>query len=164
MREKAAPSYWAAGALAGIGLMTVGGPFLLAGAVLALVGLLLLRTKGIWAFFVGFGGWPALVFLLHISNGVITTLHPYCAQPGGPDAAAGAGALGPVSVSCSSVPASYYAVYVRGVCGGRAFRGGPGSLAAAHRPSRRFIILEGSPRASRRRTPRSSCGGLSGTF
>jgi hypothetical protein len=53
MREKAAPSYWAAGALAGIGLMTVGGPFLLAGAVLALVGLLLLRTKGIWAFFCG---------------------------------------------------------------------------------------------------------------
>jgi hypothetical protein len=111
MREKAAPSYWAAGALAGIGLMTVGGPFLLAGAVLALVGLLLLRTKGIWAFFMGFGGLPALVFLLHIFNGVMTALNPYCAQPGGPGAQPGAEALGPVSVSCSFVPASYYAMF-----------------------------------------------------
>ena len=59
-----APFYWAAGALAGFGLirlMTIGGPFLLAGAVLALAGLILLRTKGIWALFVGFGGLPALV-------------------------------------------------------------------------------------------------------
>ena len=49
MRERVAPFYWAAaGALAGfglIGLMTIGGPFLLAGAVLALAGLILLRTR-----------------------------------------------------------------------------------------------------------------------
>ena len=60
MREMVAPFYWAAaGALAGcglIGLMTIGWPFLLAGAFLALVGLILLRTKGIWALFVGLGG------------------------------------------------------------------------------------------------------------
>ena len=66
MREMVAPFYWAAaGALAGcglIGLMTIGWPFLLAGAVLALAGLILLRTKGIWTLFVGFGGLPALVF------------------------------------------------------------------------------------------------------
>ena len=64
MREMVAPFYWAAaGALAGcglIGLMTIGWPFLLAGAFLALVGLPLLRTRGIWALFVGFGGLPAL--------------------------------------------------------------------------------------------------------
>ena len=66
MREKVAPFYWAAaGTLAGFGLigaMTIGAPFLLAGAFLALVGLPLLRTRGIWALFVGFGGLPALVF------------------------------------------------------------------------------------------------------
>ena len=113
MRERVAPFYWAAaGALAGfglIGLMTIGGPFLLAGAVLALAGLILLRTKGIWALFVGFGGLPALVFLLHISNGVGTALNPYCAQ-GRPGALPpGAGAPGPVS--CSFVPASYYVMF-----------------------------------------------------
>ena len=52
--------------------MTIGGPFLVAGAVLALVGFILLRTKGIWALFVGFGGLPALVFLLHIFKGLRT--------------------------------------------------------------------------------------------
>jgi hypothetical protein len=114
MREKVAPFYWAAaGALAGfglIGLMTIGAPFLLAGAVLALVGLPLLRTKGIWALFVGFGGLPALVFLLHIFNGVRTALNPYCAQPGGPGMP-GAPTPGPVSISCSFVPASYYVMF-----------------------------------------------------
>jgi O-antigen ligase len=112
MRERVAPFYWAAaGALAGfglIGLMTIGGPFLLAGAVLALAGLILLRTKGIWALFVGFGGLPALVFLLHISNGVRTALNPFCAEMREPGAlAAGAADPGPVSLSCSFVPASY---------------------------------------------------------
>ncbi len=41
--------------------MAVGAPFLLAGAVLAPAGLIFLRTGGLWAFFVGFGGLPALV-------------------------------------------------------------------------------------------------------
>jgi hypothetical protein len=82
MREKLAPFYWTAGALAGFGLMTIGTPFLLAGAVLALVGLPLLRKRDTWALFVGFGGLPALVFLLHISSGVRTALNPYRAQPG----------------------------------------------------------------------------------
>lgn len=110
MREKVAPFYWAAGALAGfglIGLMTIGAPFLLAGVVLALVGLPLLWTRGTWAFFVGFGGLPALVFLLHIFNGVRSALNPYCAQPGDP----GTPTPGPVSVSCSFVPASYYVMF-----------------------------------------------------
>jgi hypothetical protein len=85
---------------------------LLAGAVLALAGLILLRTKGIWALFVGFGGLPALVFLLHISNGVRTELNPFCAEMREPGAlAAGAADPGPVSVSCSFVPASYYAMF-----------------------------------------------------
>ena len=92
MREKVAPFYWtAAGALAGFGLigqMTIGAPFLLAGVVLALVGLPLLWTRGTWAFFVGFGGLPALVFLLHIFNGVRTALTPYCAEMGEPGALA----------------------------------------------------------------------------
>ncbi len=112
MREKVAPFYWAAaGTLAGFGLigaMTIGGPFLLAGAVLALVGLILLRTKGIWALFGGFGGLPALVFLLHIFNGVRAALNPYCAQPGGPGMP---GAPTPDPVSCSFVPASYYVMF-----------------------------------------------------
>jgi O-antigen ligase len=85
MREELAPFYWAAGALAGLGLigpMTIGTPFLLAGAVLALVGLPLRRKRGAWALFVEFGGLPALVFLLHTSSGVRTALNPYCAQPG----------------------------------------------------------------------------------
>ena len=128
MRERVAPFYWAAaGALAGfglIGLMTIGGPFLLVGAVLALAGLIVLRTKGIWALFVGFGGLPALVFLLHIFHGVGTALNPYCAQ-GRP------GALPPGPVSCSFVPASYYvmfavfaAVALFGVALGRLLRRG----------------------------------------
>ncbi len=116
MREKVAPFYWAAaGTLAGFGLigaMTIGGPFLLAGAVLALVGFPLLKTRGIWALFVGFGGLPALVFLLHIFNGVRTALNPYCAEMGKPGAqVAGAAEPGPVSVSCSFVPASYYVLF-----------------------------------------------------
>jgi hypothetical protein len=114
MREKVAPFYWAAaGTLAGFGLigaMTIGGPFLLAGAVLALVGLPLLRTRGIWALFVGFGGLPALVFLLHIFNGVRTALNPYCAEMGRPGAQV-AGAADPGPVSCSFVPASYYVMF-----------------------------------------------------
>ena len=85
---------------------------MLAGAVLALVGLTLLRTRGIWALFVGFGGLPALVFLLHIFNGVRTALNPYCAEMGRPGAqVAGAADPGPVSVSCSFVPASYYVMF-----------------------------------------------------
>ncbi|MDP8900006.1 MAG: hypothetical protein M3N33_02425 [Actinomycetota bacterium] len=114
MREKVAPFYWAAaGALSGfglIGLMTIGGPFLLAGVVLALVGLPLLWTKGIWALFVGFGGLPALVFLLHIINGARTALNPYCAQMGEPGALV-AGAADPGPVSVSFVPASYYVMF-----------------------------------------------------
>ena len=88
MRERVASFYWTtAGALVGfgmIGLVTVGAPFLLAGLVLALAGLVFLRTGGLWAFFVGFGGLPALVFLVHIFNGVRSALNPYCAQAGGP--------------------------------------------------------------------------------
>ncbi len=107
-----APFYWAAaGALAGfglIGLMTIGAPFLLVGVVLALVGLLFLRTTGLWAFFVGFGGLPALVFLLHISNGIRSALNPYCPQPGEPGMP---GTPGPRPVSVSFVPASYYAMF-----------------------------------------------------
>ena len=114
MREKVAPFYWTApGALAGFGLigqMTIGAPFLLAGVVLALVGLPLLWTRGTWAFFVGFGGLPALVFLLHIFNGVRTALNPYCAEMGEPGALA-AGAAGPGPVSCPFVPASYSAMF-----------------------------------------------------
>ncbi len=114
MREKVAPFYWAAaGALAGfglIGLMTIGAPFLLVGVVLALVGLVFLRTRGFWAFFVGFGGLPALAFLLHISDGIRSALNPYCAQPGEPGMP-GAPVPGPVSVSCSFVPASYYVMF-----------------------------------------------------
>ncbi len=142
MREKVAPFYWAAaGALAGfglIGLMTIRGPFLLAGVVRALVGLPLLWTKGIWALFVGFGGLPALVFLLHIINGARTALNPYCAQMGEPGAlVAGAADPGPVSVSCSFIPASYYvmfamfaAVALFGVALGRLLRR-PGHRAAS---------------------------------
>jgi len=85
---------------------------LVAGAVLALVGFILLRTKGIWALFVGFGGLPALVFLLHIFKGLRTALNPYCAEMGKPGAlVAGAADPGPVSVSCWFVPASYYAMF-----------------------------------------------------
>ena len=92
--------------------MTIGGQFLLAGVVLALVGLPLLRTRGIWALFVGFGGLPALVFLLHTFNGVRTALNPYCAEMGNPGAmVAGAADPGPTSVSCSFVPASYYVMF-----------------------------------------------------
>ena len=90
-------------------MMTIGAPFLLAGVVLAVAGLIFLRARGLWAFFVGFGGLPALVFLLHIFNGIRSALNPYCAGMGEPGArVAGAADPGPVSVSCSFVPASYY--------------------------------------------------------
>ena len=111
-----APFYWAEGGTrAGFGLigaMTIGCRFLLAGAVLALVGLPLLRTRGMWALFVGFDGLPALVFLRHIFTGVRTALNPYCVEMGKPGTlVAGAADPGPVSVSCWFVPASYYAMF-----------------------------------------------------
>ncbi len=130
MREKVAPFYWtAAGALAGfglIGLMTIGTPFLPAGVVLALVGLPLLWTRGTWAFFVGFGGLPALVFLLHIFNGVRTALNPYCAEMGEPGALA-AGAAGPgLVLVCSGQLLCMFAVFAAvallGAAAGRLLR------------------------------------------
>jgi hypothetical protein len=63
-----------------------------------------------WALFVGFGGLPALVFLLHRFNGVRTALNPYCATMGKPGALVAA-AANPGPVSCSFVPASYYAMF-----------------------------------------------------
>ena len=115
MRERVAPFYWAAGALAGfglIGLMTLGGRSCSRAPSWPSSGSPLLRTRGAWAFFAGFGGLPVIVFLLHISNGVRTALNPYCAEMGKPGAqATGAADPGPVSVSCSFVPASYYAMF-----------------------------------------------------
>ncbi len=50
--------------------------------------------------------------MLHIFNGVRTALNPYCAAMGKPGAlVAGAAEKGAVSVSCSFVPASYYAMF-----------------------------------------------------
>ena len=62
-----------------------------------------------WAPFVGFGGLPAFVFLLRRYNGVRTALNPYCAEMGKPGALVAA-AADPGPVSCSFVPASYYAM------------------------------------------------------
>jgi len=112
MRGKVALLYWAsAGALAGfglIGLMTIGGPFLIAGVLLAVVGLLFWRMSGVWAFIAGFGGLPALVFLLHIIGGIRSRLNPYCSQSMDPGVGVPPGA-GPIT--CSYVPFGYYAMF-----------------------------------------------------
>ena len=63
-----------------------------------------------WAPFVGFGGLPAFVFLLRRYNGVRTALNPYWAEMGKPGALVAA-AADPGPVSCSFVPASYYAMF-----------------------------------------------------
>ena len=104
--------YWVvAGALVGIGLIgltTVGLPVLIAGLAMAAVGFWRPGVRGAWAFPIGFGGLPALVFLLHIVGGIRSALSPYCAQPADPGAAI---APGTDPVSCSSVPVSYYAMF-----------------------------------------------------
>ena len=68
MRELEGAVYWAVtGALIGFGgfaLMTIGFPFLATGWVLALVGLLTLGFRGVWAITVGFGAVPVYLVLL----------------------------------------------------------------------------------------------------
>jgi hypothetical protein len=80
--------YWVtSGAMTGfglIGLMTIGFPFLVVGLAMAVVGVWRPGISGAWGFLIGFGGLPSLVFLLHIAQGILTALNPYCAQPGGP--------------------------------------------------------------------------------
>ena len=112
MQSRAGALYWmATGAAMGfglIGLMTIGFPFLVAGLVMAFVGLWRPGWAGVWGLLVGVGGLPALVFLSHMVRGLLTALNPYCAElgpgtsmppPSGP-------------VECAFVPASYYVMFV----------------------------------------------------
>ena len=70
MRHRWAVSYWmVTGALMGfglIGLMSIGWPFLLLGTVMSLIGLLLSRGRGAWAFLAGFGGLPAMLLTVNL--------------------------------------------------------------------------------------------------
>jgi hypothetical protein len=91
-----------------IGLMTMGFPFVVVGLVMALVGVWRPGVGGVWSFLIGFGGLPALVFLLHIVEGAKTALNPYCAQPGDPGTPIPPGA-GPVE--CAFIPGSYYVMF-----------------------------------------------------
>ncbi len=112
MRNRAGALYWVAtGAVMGfglIGLMTMGFPFVVVGLVMALVGVWRPGVGGVWSFLIGFGGLPALVFLLHMIQGVRTALNPYCAEPGGPGTPIPPGA-GPVE--CAFIPGSYYVMF-----------------------------------------------------
>lgn len=110
MRDWTGFLYWlVAGAVVGfglIGLMTIGFPFLVAGIVLCVVGVWRPGIGGSWAFLVGLGGLPALVFLRHIAD---SALNPYCSgavHSGKIVAPPSAG-----TVSCLYVPASYYVMF-----------------------------------------------------
>ena len=111
MRGRAGALYWiATGAVMGfglIGVMTIGLPFLVAGLVLALVGLWKPGWSGAWGLLVGIGGLPALVFLSHMIQGLRTALNPYCAQQG-----PGTNMPPPPGlVECAFVPVSYYVMF-----------------------------------------------------
>jgi hypothetical protein len=112
MRGKANVLYWATtGALVGfglIGLTSNGFPFVVAGLVMAVVGVRRPGISGAWGFLIGFGGLPALVLLLNIVEGARTALNPYCAQPGGPGTQIPPQA-GPVE--CALIPGSYYVMF-----------------------------------------------------
>ena len=104
--------YWlVAGAVVGfglIGLMTIGFPFLIIGMILCVVGVWKPGIGRSWAFLIGLGGLPALVFVSHMVEGLRTALNPYCdwrgpgttiSPPAGP-------------VECTFVPGSYYVMFV----------------------------------------------------
>jgi hypothetical protein len=112
MRDRAGALYWiATGAVMGfglIGVMTIGFPFLVAGLVMAIVGLWRPSWGGAWGLLVGIGGLPALVFLAHFVQGIRTALNPYCAEQG-------PGTMMPPPpgpVECALVPPSYYVMFV----------------------------------------------------
>ena len=110
MRDRPGFFYWlVAGAVVGFGLigpMTIGFPFLIAGMVLCVVGVWKPGIGGSWAFLVGLGGLPALIFLRHITD---AALNPYCSgdlYSGEIVAPPGEG-----MVSCSYAPASYNVMF-----------------------------------------------------
>ena len=114
MRDRTGFFYWlVAGAVVGfglIGIMTIGFPFLIIGMVLCVVGVWKPGIGGSWAFLIGLGGLPALVFLRHIIDAALTALNPYCSEyfnsPGiGVPRSAG-------TVTCYYTPASYYVMFV----------------------------------------------------
>ena len=111
MGSRAGALYWmATGAVIGfglIGLMTIGFPYLVAGLVMALVGLWRPGRGGAWGLLVGIGGLPALVFLSHLVRGLLTALNPYCGEPG-PGAPM---PPRPGPVECAFVPGSYYVMF-----------------------------------------------------
>ena len=114
MRGSTGFLYWlAAGAVVGfglIGIMTIGYLFLIAGMILCVVGVWKPGIGGGWAFLIGLGGLPALVFLRHITDAAMTALNPYCSgdiHSGGAVAPPCAG-----TVTCSYAPASYYVMFV----------------------------------------------------
>ena len=96
--------YWlVAGAVVGfglIGLMSIGFPFLIIGIVLCVVGVWRPGIGGSWAFLIGLGGLPALVFLRHIID---AALNPNCSgDVSTPDVG---------TVTCYDIPASYYVLF-----------------------------------------------------
>ena len=108
MRDRTGFFYWlVAGAVVGfglIGIMTIGFPFLIIGMVLCVVGIWKPGIGRSWAFLIGLGGLPALVFLRHIIDAALTALNPYCAgDVGTPDVG---------TVTCYYTPASYYVMFV----------------------------------------------------
>jgi hypothetical protein len=114
MRDRTGFFYWlVAGAVVGfglIGIMTIGFPFLIIGMVLCVVGIWKPGIGRSWAFLIGLGGLPALVFLRHIIDAALTALNPYCSEyfnnPGiGVPPSAG-------TVTCYYTPASYYVMFV----------------------------------------------------
>ena len=114
MRDRTGVFYWlVAGAFVGsglIGLMTIGFPFLIVGMILCVVGVWKPGIGESWAFLVGLGGLPALVFLRYITDAALTALNPYCSEDlNNP----GIGVPRDVgTVTCYDVPASYYVVFV----------------------------------------------------
>ena len=113
MRVWTGSLYWlVAGAVVGfglIGLMTIGYPFLIVGMVLCIVGVWKPGIGGSWAFLIGLGGLPALVFLRHIADAALTAMNPYCSEDlNSPGIGVTPGAD---TVTCSYAPASYYVLF-----------------------------------------------------
>lgn len=85
MQEWKGALYWTfTGALIGFGFLsgfTIGIPFLLAGMVMAMLGLFKLWTSGVWAITLGLGGIPAIMLSVNII-GMVLSPGPTCTQEG----------------------------------------------------------------------------------
>ena len=112
--------YWSiTGGLLGfglVGIMTIGLPFLVLGAIMLVLGILKVGAQGSWAAVVGFGTVPALVFPANLAFAFLVA-DPSCSGVSWGAEASVSGdsvtlAPGEESTVCSVVPASYLIMLV----------------------------------------------------